>query len=116
MAKFYGAVGYGFTTNSPDDPDVYKEHVKEYNYYGDVTRNTSRWANGEHLNDNLVVNNMIEIVADAFAYDHFFAIRYVCWMGARWKVTNVEVRRPRLILTIGGVYNGPLPEETGEDS
>lgn len=108
MAKFYGSIGYAETVET--EPDVWVEKITEYTYRGDIQRNTRRWENGEHLNDNLNINNMISIVADAFAYDHFFAMRYVTWMGARWKITNVEIQRPRLILTIGGVYNGPTPD------
>lgn len=111
MAKFYGIVGYAQTEEV--DPGVWEEVVVERNYFGDVTRNTRRWEKGESINDDLNINNLISIVADAFAYQHFFAIRYVKWMGSRWKVTNVEVQRPRLILTIGGVYNGPEKEEIG---
>lgn len=116
MAKYYGSIGYGFTKEKPDDPGVFEEEIVEYNYYGDVLRNTRRWENGEHLNDDLVVNNMISIVADPYAYDHFFAMRYISWMGGRWKITHVEVQRPRLILTIGGIYNGPGPKEVTENS
>ena len=104
MAKFYGVVGYAETKET--SPGVWEEVVSERKYAGDVIRNARRWENGEHLNDDLNVNNMISIVADAYAQQHFFAIRYVEWMGALWKVTNVEVQRPRLILTIGGMYNG----------
>lgn len=113
MAKFYGVVGYA-ETKETGSPGVWEEQVTERTYYGDVLRNTRRRdnANGQ-LNDNLNVNNLISILADAYAYDHFFAIRYIKWMGARWKVTDVEVQRPRLLLTIGGVYNGP---ESGSSS
>lgn len=113
MAKFYGVVGYA-ETKETESPGVWAEQVTERTYYGDVLRNTRRRdnANGQ-LNDNLNVNNLISILADAYAYDHFFAIRYIEWMGARWKVTDVEVQRPRLLLTIGGVYNGP---ESGSSS
>jgi len=107
MAKFYGTVGYGITEQTEPDGDVWEEKITTRNYYGDVTRNIRRWDKGEGLNDNLDINNIVSIVADAYAFDHFFAIRFVEWMGARWKVTNVEVQRPRLILTLGGVYNGP---------
>lgn len=113
MAKFFGKVGYVEEVKTA--PGVYTSIPTEYEYYGDVLRNTRRWETGEHLNDNLNVNNMISIVADAYAYDHFFAMRYIYWMGACWEITNVEVRRPRLILTIGGVYNG-LKVETPDDS
>lgn len=106
MAKFYGEVGYAETVETA--PGVFEaNHIVKHMYYGDVVRNTRRWERGESANDNLNVSNMISIVADAYAYNHFFAIRYVSWMGARWKVTDVEVQQPRLLLTIGGVYNGP---------
>ena len=107
MAKFYGAVGYVEIVRNA--PGVCEERITERNYRGDVIKNVRRWENGEYLHDELTVNNTISIIADAYANLHFFAIRYVNWMGSRWKVTNVEVQRPRLILTIGGIYNGPTP-------
>lgn len=103
MAKFYGKIGYAETKETA--LDVWTEGITERSYYGDVLRNTRRWESGENLNDNLNINNLISIVADAFAYQNFHSIRYIEWMGSKWKVTNVEVQRPRLILTIGGVYN-----------
>lgn len=108
MAKFCGRVGYGFSEETT--PDVYEDKITEVVYKGDVIRNARRWEQGTDINDNLNVNNQISIVADPYAYTHFFAIKYVEWMGAKWKVTNAEVQRPRIILTLGGVYNGPTPE------
>ena len=105
MAKFFGKIG--FTKTEETAPGVYREATIERDYRGDVLRNTRKWENGEHLNDDLNVNNQISIVADAYANENFFAMRYISWMGAYWKITNVEVQRPRLILTIGGVYNKP---------
>lgn len=105
MAKFFGKIG--FTKTEETAPGVYREVTTERDYRGDVLRNTRKWENGEYLNDDLNVNNQISIVADAYANENFFAMRYISWMGAYWKITNVEVQRPRLILTIGGVYNKP---------
>jgi hypothetical protein len=62
---------------------------------------------GEKVNDDLSVGNSLSIVADAYANGHFFAIKYIKWAGAHWTVSNVTVERPRLILRIGGIYNGP---------
>lgn len=104
MGKFYGAVGYAETTET--SPGVWTETITERKYYGDVTRMSRRLENGEHLNSNVTVNNLISIVADGFAYENILAMRYVEWLGTRWKITDVEVQRPRLVLTIGGVYNG----------
>ena len=105
MAKFYGQVGYADTAETR--PGIWEETIVERNYAGDVLRNTRKLEAGESIIDNVVINNSLSIVADPYAYAHFFAIRYVRWMGALWKVTNVEVQSPRLLLTIGGVYNGP---------
>ena len=107
MAKFYGAIGYGETTET--SPGVYVDVVTERQYFGDVVKNTRGLESGENLNDNITVNNQLSIIADPFAYNHFHTMRYVKWMGALWKITKVDVQRPRLILTIGGVYNGPTP-------
>jgi hypothetical protein len=105
MAKYYGAVGYVETKET--SLGVWEEIITERKYYGDIIKNTRRLENGQHLNDNISLNNQISIVSDPYAIHNIFAIRYVDWLGAKWKVTNVEVQHPRLILTIGGVYNGP---------
>lgn len=108
MAKYHGKVG--FVVFEETAPSVSTEVPVEREYFGEVTRNTKRWEASSYLNDNLQVNNLISIVADSYARNNLFAIRYISWMGSNWKVTNVEVQYPRLILTIGGVYNGPTPE------
>ena len=104
MAKFYGAIGYSETIESA--PGVWVETITERFYSGDVIRNNKRWQNGDNLNDNLTINNEISILADPFAYENLHNIRYVKWMGISWKITNFDILRPRIRLTMGGVYNG----------
>lgn len=104
MAKFYGVIGYAEMQETR--PSIWEETVIERPYYGDIIRNARRLESGESVNDDITINNSISIVADPYAREHFFAMRYVKWMGTAWKVTNVEVQSPRLLLTIGGVYNG----------
>lgn len=105
MTKFFGKIGYGETVET--EPGVYEDQIVERDYYGDVTRNTRRLDETDKLNYDLSVGNSISVVADAYANEHFFAIRYVEWAGALWTVSEVEVQRPRLNLRLGGVYNGP---------
>ena len=85
------------------------DEIVERLYFGDVIRNARNLREGENLNPDLSVQNSISIVADAYANDHFFAIRYVEWAGALWTVSSVEVQSPRLLLRLGEVYNGPTP-------
>jgi hypothetical protein len=109
MARFYGEVGYGDSVETPSGSGVWTDLITEAPYYGDVIRNTRKLDSGESLNDDITVNNSISIVADDFAIAHFFKIKYVRWSGVLWTVTNVEVKNPRLILSLGSVYNGPTP-------
>jgi len=105
MARFYGRIGYGVTAEAT--PGVWVDQIVERSYFGDVLRDTRKSAEGENLNNDLSVGNSISIVADAYANDHFHAIRYIEWAGGLWTVSNVEVQSPRLILRLGEVYNGP---------
>lgn len=105
MAKFHGKVGYGESVE--ESPGVWVDQITERSYFGDVTRNLRRLVQGTDLNPDLAVSNSISIVADAYANKHYFAIKYVEWTGVLWTVSNVEVQRPRLILSLGEVYNGP---------
>lgn len=105
MARFHGTVGYGNKVESV--PGVWEDVITEAQYTGDVVRNTRALESGESVNDDITVGNSISIVADQYAIDHFMKIKYLVWAGTYWSVTNVEVKSPRLLLRLGGVYNGP---------
>lgn len=109
MAKFFGKIGYGSAVEDPEESGVWVDVITEYSYFGDVIRNTRTLETTENLNNDILVSNSISIVADQYASDHFFDIKYVEWAGALWTVRSVEVKSPRLILTLGSVYNGPTP-------
>ena len=120
MAKFYGPVGYGITTEGSYSDGTGKKHtdgvwspsIVEKYYAGNVIQNSRKTYTGESTNDNIDISNRISILADPYAMQHFHTIKYVKWMGAYWKVTSVEVQHPRLILSIGGVYNGETAATT----
>lgn len=104
MAKFYGPIGYAITEET--SPGVWDESITERNYYGDVIRNTMQYQSGDKVNDDINLSNQISIIADPFAYENFYCMKYVGFMGTKWKISNAEIKYPRIILTIGGVYNG----------
>ena len=104
MAKWHGIIGYVNTEETK--PGVWTEQITERKYSGDAIKVSSRWQSGVSTNDNLTLSNQISIVADPFAKLNFSSMRYIEFMGTRWEITDVAVQYPRLILTIGGVYNG----------
>lgn len=103
MPKFYGKIGFEETVET--SPGVWEETITERNYYGEVIRNTRKLVASNHLNDDISINNEISIIADPYAKDHFHSMRYVEFLGTTWTVDSVEVQYPRLILSLGGVYN-----------
>ena len=104
MAKWFGKIGYAETVETA--PGVWEEQITVREYYGDLTRNTRRLQTADKVNDDININNELSIVSDPYAINHFYSMRYAEFMGARWKITNVEVQYPRLILSLGGIYNG----------
>lgn len=109
MARFHGVVGYAEAVETPPGSGVWVNVVEEFPYYGDVLRNSRSLEDSDKVNSDINIGNSISIVADEYAFDHFFNLKYVMWSGKRWSVTTVEVNSPRLILTLGGLYNGPTP-------
>lgn len=111
MAKFSGMVG--FVETSETSPGVWPEKATEKRYTGDITRDSKRWTGSiGGSTDTLTTNTIVSVIIDSYANQHFPNIRYVAWMGTRWTVVNIDVQRPRLILTLGGIYNGQPPEVT----
>lgn len=104
MSKWYGKVGYAESVEV--EPGDWEERIIEKSYYGDMYRNTRLLQNSGGINDNINVANQISIVADPYAHNHIFAMRYVEFQNAKWKISHVEVQYPRLILTVGGLWNG----------
>ena len=106
LYKLNGQVGFVQTVESPAESGVWVEQATERDYYGDVNRIVRRWDSVQKVNDDVTVNNEISIVSDPYITQNLPWIKYVVWNGARWKVSSVEVQYPRLILSVGGVYNG----------
>lgn len=104
MSKYFGKIGFGVTEETK--PGVYEPQIIPKEYYGDIVRNSRRLENGGKVNDDLNINMTLSIVADPFAYQNFHQLKYVEYMGAKWKATSVEPQYPRLTITLGGVYNG----------
>lgn len=115
MARFYGKVGY--VNSIKKSAGVYENQPEEHYYYGDIINISKRWQTNENLNDDIRLEQTISIMADAYAWENYFKIRYVIIDGVAWRVTNVQVVRPRLMLYIGGIYNGETEaSETSSDS
>lgn len=114
MGLFYGPIGFVETIEEPSGSGIWVEKPTERNYRGEVSRYGKRWENGsQQVNPNLTITNTISIVADPYLSNHLYTLRYIKWLGGYWEVSSVDVESPRLVLSIGGVYNGPTVESSG---
>lgn len=106
MPKFYGAIGFSKTEESPIGSGIYKSVDTERSYSGDLTNKYHKWSDGNKVNDDVNLSMQLSIIADPFLYSNIGFIRYVTIYNQKWKVNNVNVSYPRLILEVGGLYNG----------
>ena len=103
MTKWCGIIGYVNTVETV--PGVWADKSTEKKYYGDLLSITRRLQTTNKLNDDIVISNEISIIADPFASQNFYSMRYAEINGAKWKISDIRIEYPRLILTIGGLYN-----------
>lgn len=103
MPRYYGTIG--FQEQVETAPGVWREKIVERQYRGEITRNQLRWNSGSEMNDDLRIDNAIGIVFDPYLEQHISSIRYITWMGSKWKVTSLSIQRPRVVLQLGGLYN-----------
>lgn len=111
MAKFYGAIGYALDLQETS-PGVWTEEIVERNYRGDIILDQRRWQPDEKVNDNINIDNSISILADMYAYENLGFMRYIVLNGVPWKIQSFSINRPRIVLQIGGIYNGERPPES----
>lgn len=103
MARYHGYVGYAIDVEAY--PGVWEEQISEHEYFGDVVKNRMNIQQNGNVNAKITISNSISIIGDPFAYEHVYAMRYVTYLNKKWTITNIDIQRPRLILTIGGLYN-----------
>src|SRR5699024_8897651 len=101
MAKYSGMVGYAIQREVR--PDIWESVPVERKMRGDVYKLSNRVDSGSKVNDDITLNTTISLIADPFAYENFTNLKYVTYLGVKWKVTEVDIQRPRLVLTIGGI-------------
>lgn len=104
MARFSGMIGYVTTVETT--PGVWTDSIVERQYYGDLTRHSRKWGSSDGVNDNIVFGQDISIVADPYLYENAHNMRYVIFRGIKWKITNFEIDRPRVRISMGEEYHG----------
>ena len=104
MPKYYGSLG--ISTQVETSPGVWKPAIVDHPVYGDFVRDNRNNLKSEQVNDNVKINNQISIVMDPYVMENYSSIVYITYIGAKWRISTVEVKYPRLLLSMGELYNG----------
>lgn len=104
MAKYYGNIGFSEVVETA--PGVHQHQNVEQFYRGDFLYNSRQYEDSQNLNQGVLFNSRVSILADDFALSNAASIQYVTWLGTKWSVRSFEIERPRITLRLGGVYNG----------
>lgn len=107
MARYYGAIGYGHEVEIR--PGVIDEVITERQCMGDVIADGVKIGGDEKITPDVNLSNSFSVVLDPYALENIGAMRYIVWHGGRWTVSDIKVQHPRLIIRVGGLYNGPVP-------
>lgn len=104
MSKFAGLVGYA--TQEETVPGVWSPVEKTVMMKGDVIRQSSSVQNDDKVNSDIALNHRVSLMGDSYAFDNYYNLKWIQLHGRKVEVSSVELQRPRLIVSVGGVYNG----------
>lgn len=104
MSKCSGIIGYALAVET--QPGVWSESITEKNYYGDVVKDNRRIVDNAQINSNINISNNISIVSNKFMLENLAFMKYLTFMKSKWNISSVDIKPPRIIITLGGIYNG----------
>lgn len=112
MARFHDKVGFLIPMDN-QITGISEPVPVEKPYYGRILEHSRRWDSSDSTNDDLTITNQISITANDYAFKYLSSIAYVRWKKGCWKVSSIRVKGPEIVLTLGGVWNGPTAVATG---
>jgi len=109
MAKYSGLVGY--ITQEESSPGVWSSVENPKLMKGDIIRQSSSFqsdgrTSSSKVNDDITLNHRVSLLGDAYAFSNYYTIKWIALDGLKWQVSSVEIQRPRIIVTLGGLWNG----------
>ena len=104
MAKYAGLVGY--VTQEESVPGVWSPVENPKLMRGDIIRQASSSQNDNKVNSDIALSHRVSLLGDAYAFGNYYNIKWIDIDGRKWEVTSIEIQRPRIIVTLGGLWNG----------
>ena len=103
MPKCSGVIGYALAGET--QPGVWTEGITEKRYIGDIIKDNRRIVDQGEINGSINISNNISVISNRFMLDNMAFMKYITYMNSKWKISSVDIKPPRIIITLGGVYN-----------
>ena len=104
MSKFWGPIGIN---RGPVQtaPGILEVVIEELEVSGEMRQLQLRWPQAR-MQEGLSANHVLSIVTPEDSDIDFTEVVYIVWQSRKWSVTSIQYKRPRVELTLGGLYNG----------
>lgn len=103
MPKCSGVIGYALAEET--QPGVWTEGMVEKKYYGDIVRDNRKVVDQGEINGSINVSNDISVVSNKFMLTNMAFMRYISFANSKWKIKSVDIKPPRMIISLGGFHN-----------
>ena len=97
----------GFSYTRDDGHGVWKQVNTEKVYKAEIT--SHKWyLNREKDTPNVSykTGESFSVLMDSFLQENLGYITYVVLNGVKWDISSIDVQRPRVHITPGGMYHG----------
>lgn len=118
MSKWCGKIGLAICAEEDpeNNPGVWTDIIKEVPAKGEIIKTSYRYqSNTDSTNDDISLNMSLSIISNTYLTNNFQSIKYITYKNGVWSVTGVSLENRRLILSIGGIYNGERPQRPSQD-
>lgn len=103
--KYVGNIGF-LSSNTEVTGGIATQPIISKRYFGEIITTSSRLQTQDKINPDVTINNSIAILLDGYLNNNLSNIVYVEFLNKKWSVSSIELRHPRVILSLGGLYNG----------
>lgn len=104
MSIYCGKIGFVFSDEVR--PGVFQNKVIEKQCFGNILSLSKKTGSDSKIVDDIIIDSRISILGEPYIHENLPHIKYLTYMGNKWKVSSViPADYPRLTITLGGVYN-----------
>jgi hypothetical protein len=104
MARYWGVIGIN---RGPvqTSPGILTPKIEEVQVSGEMRQERLNWPQAG-MREGLSARHVLSVITPEDSDIDFTEAVYISWQGRKWSVTSIQYKRPRVELSLGGIYSG----------